>query len=104
METNPMGGTDLQARMQRIQDNLQMMHTYFDALFGKDLTPIFEMIDEHIEWLIVPTGDTLKGKEQIAKLASQPLGCFPRQDQDARERVCQRRLCLSGIPHSWCAD
>jgi ketosteroid isomerase-like protein len=69
MKTNPVSETDLQARMQRIEDNLQMMHTYFDALFGKDLTPILEMIDEHIEWLIIPTGDTLKGKEQIAKLA-----------------------------------
>jgi hypothetical protein len=43
MKTNSMSETDLQARMQRIEDNLQMMHTYFDALFGKDLTPILEM-------------------------------------------------------------
>ena len=70
MKTNPMSETDLQARMQRIEDNLQMMHTYFDALFGKDLTPILEMFDDHIEWLIVSTGDTLKGKEQNVKLAS----------------------------------
>jgi hypothetical protein len=42
---NPSSETELRARMQRIQDNLQMMHTYFDALFGKDLTPILEMID-----------------------------------------------------------
>jgi hypothetical protein len=40
MKTNPTSETDLQARMQRIEDNLQMMHTYLDALFGKDLTPI----------------------------------------------------------------
>jgi hypothetical protein len=39
MKTNPMNVTDLRARMQRIEDNLQVMHTYFDALFGKDLTP-----------------------------------------------------------------
>jgi hypothetical protein len=43
--------TDLQGRMQRIQDNLQVMHTYFDALFGQDLNPILEMIDDNIELL-----------------------------------------------------
>lgn len=77
MKSNPTSETDLQARMQRIEDNLQMMRTYFDALFGKDLTPILEMIDDHIEWLIVPTGDTLKGKEQIAKLASNHWAASP---------------------------
>jgi ketosteroid isomerase-like protein len=77
MKANPMSETDLQTRMQRIEDNLQMMHTYFDALFGKDLTPILEMIDDHIEWLIVPTGDTLKGKEQIAKLAPNHWAASP---------------------------
>jgi ketosteroid isomerase-like protein len=77
MKTNPMRETNLQARMQRIEDNLRMMHTYFDALFGKDLTPILEMIDDHIEWLIVPTGDTLKGKEQIAKLAPNHWSASP---------------------------
>ena len=77
MKTNSMSETDLQARMQRIEDNLQMMHTYFDALFGKDLTPILEMIDENIEWLIVPTGDTLKGKEQIRRLAPNHWAASP---------------------------
>ena len=77
MKTNPMSDIDLQARMQRIQDNLQMMHTYFDALFGKDLTPILEIVDDHIEWQIVPTGDTLKGKEQIMKLASNHWAASP---------------------------
>ena len=49
MKTNPTSATDRRVRMQRIKDNLQLMHTYFDALFGKDLTPILEMIDDHIE-------------------------------------------------------
>lgn len=31
--------SDLKGRMQRIEDNLQMMHTYFDALLGKDRGP-----------------------------------------------------------------
>jgi ketosteroid isomerase-like protein len=77
MKTNPTSETDLRARLQRIEDNLKLMHTYFDALFGKDLTPILEMIDDHIEWLIVPTGDTLKGKEQIAKLAPNHWAASP---------------------------
>jgi ketosteroid isomerase-like protein len=77
MKTNPTSETALRTRMQRIEDNVQMMHTYFDALFGKDLTPILEMIDDNIEWLIVSTGDTLKGKEQIAKLAPNHWAASP---------------------------
>lgn len=77
MQTNPMSETDLQARMQRIQDNMQMMQRYFDALFGKDLNIILDMLDDNIEWLIVPTGDTLKGKEQIAKLAPNHWAASP---------------------------
>jgi ketosteroid isomerase-like protein len=74
---NPMSETDLQERMQRIQDNLQMMHTYFDALFGKDLNPMLDLFDDHIEWLIVPTGDTIRGKEEIAKLAPNHWAASP---------------------------
>jgi ketosteroid isomerase-like protein len=79
MKTNldPAPESNVQARMQRIQDNLQMMRTYFDALFGKNLKPILDMLDENIEWLIVPTGDTLKGKEQIAKLAPNHWAASP---------------------------
>jgi ketosteroid isomerase-like protein len=79
MKTNldPTPESNVQARMQRIQDNLQMMRTYFDALFGKNLKPILDMLDENIERLIVPTGDTLKGKEQIAKLAPNHLAASP---------------------------
>jgi ketosteroid isomerase-like protein len=92
MQTNPhpMSKTDLQVRMQRIQDNLQMMQRYFDALFGKDLSIILDMIDDHIEWLIVPTGDTLKGKEQIAKLAPNHWAASPRGGQGTRypHRAC----------------
>ena len=50
----------------KVQENLSLMHTYFDALFGKDLSPILNMMDENIEWLIVPTGDVIKGKDAIA--------------------------------------
>ncbi len=64
-------------RMQRIQDNVQMMHTYFEALFSKDLSVILDMIDDNIEWVIVSTGDTLKGKEQIAKLAPNHWAASP---------------------------
>jgi ketosteroid isomerase-like protein len=77
MKTSPMSETDLRTRMQRVEDNLQMMRTYFDAHFGEDLAPILEMIDDHVEWLIVPTGDTLEGKEQIAKLASNHWAASP---------------------------
>jgi ketosteroid isomerase-like protein len=73
----PAAESDLKARKQSVQDNLQMMHVYFDALFGKNLKPILDMLDEHIEWLIVPTGDTLKGKDEIARLAPNHWAASP---------------------------
>jgi ketosteroid isomerase-like protein len=69
--------SDLKTGAQRIQDNLVMMQTYFDALFGKDLNVILDMLDENIEWLIVPTGDTLRGKAEIAKLAPNHWAASP---------------------------
>ena len=69
--------SDPQIRLQHIQDNLHMMHTYFDALFGKDLNRILDLLDDNIEWTIVPTGDTLKGKEILAKLAPNHWAASP---------------------------
>jgi steroid delta-isomerase-like uncharacterized protein len=63
--------------MTRIQDNLQMMHTYFDALFGKDLNKILDMLADDIEWTIIPTGDTLKGKTILAELAPNHWAASP---------------------------
>ena len=79
MKTNlsPAPESSVQARMQRIKDNLEMMRTYFDALFGKNLNLIIDMLDDNIEWLIVPTGDTLKGKAEIAKLAPNHWAASP---------------------------
>lgn len=45
------------------------MHRYFDLLFSKDLDSILSMIDDDIEWLVVPTGDVIIGKEAFAELA-----------------------------------
>jgi steroid delta-isomerase-like uncharacterized protein len=73
----PAPESDLQAGAQRIQDNLQMMHTYFDALFTTDMNPMLELFDQDIEWLIVPTGDTIKGKDEIAKLAANHWAASP---------------------------
>jgi len=73
----PVPESDFQARTQRIQDNLGMMRAYFDALFGKNLNVILDMLDENIEWLIVPTGDTLRGKAEIAKLAPNNWAASP---------------------------
>jgi ketosteroid isomerase-like protein len=79
VKTNPNPGpeSNLKARMQRIEDNLQMMHAYFDMLFTKDLNPMLDMFDQDIEWLIVPTGDTIKGKDEIVKLAANYWAASP---------------------------
>jgi hypothetical protein len=41
MKTNPnsVPESDLAARTQCTQDNLRMIHSYFDALFTKDMNP-----------------------------------------------------------------
>ena len=61
--------SDLKRRAGHVQDNMSLMQHYFDALFSKDLPPILDVLDENVEWLIVPTGDILKGKDEIGKLA-----------------------------------
>jgi ketosteroid isomerase-like protein len=45
------------------------MRRYFDALFSKDLSPVFDALDEQVEWLIVPTGDTYNGIDEIRNAA-----------------------------------
>lgn len=72
VKTNPNSApeSDVEARTKCIKNNLQMMHAYFDALFTTDMNPMLELFDQDIEWLIVPTGDTIKGKDAIAKLAA----------------------------------
>jgi steroid delta-isomerase-like uncharacterized protein len=75
--TNLASESDLDARTQCVKANLQMMHAYFDALFTKDMSPMFELFDQDIEWLIVPTGDTIKGKDEIAKLAANHWAASP---------------------------
>ena len=74
---NPAPESDVEARTQCIKNNLQMMHAYFDALFTTDMNPMLELFDQDIEWLIVPTGDTIKGKDAIAKLAANHWAASP---------------------------
>jgi len=74
---NPAPESDVKARMQTTEDNLQMIHAYFDALFTTDMSPMLELFDQDIEWLIVPTGDTIKGKDEIAKLAANHWAASP---------------------------
>ena len=74
---NPAPESDRDLNTQCVKDNLRMMHAYFDALFTKDMNPMLELFDQDIEWLIVPTGDTIKGKDQIAKLAANHWAASP---------------------------
>ena len=69
--------TNLYDRVRSIQRNMDLMRTYFDALFGKDLAPILDMIADDIEWTVVPTGDVLRGKQEIAKLAPNHWAASP---------------------------
>jgi ketosteroid isomerase-like protein len=41
------------------------------------MSPMLELFDQDIEWLIVPTGDTIKGKDEMAKLAANHWAASP---------------------------
>jgi steroid delta-isomerase-like uncharacterized protein len=68
---------DLEARERRVQSNLALMQRYFDLLFSKELDDMLELIDDDIEWLVVPTGTIIRGKEMFAAGAKQHWGATP---------------------------
>jgi hypothetical protein len=84
MKTNPTSETALRTRMQRIEDNVHRgltqgckHHRYEATTYGARSSPPRVLDPILIEWLIVPTGDALKGKEQIAKLAPNHWAASP---------------------------
>lgn len=64
-------------RERRVQDNLSLMRRYFDLLYTEDLDAVLELVDDDIEWFIVPTGDVINGKAQLAALATNHWGASP---------------------------
>jgi hypothetical protein len=60
-----------------VQDNLALMRRYFDLLYTKDLDAMLELVDDDIEWLVVPTGDVISGKASLAELAENHWGASP---------------------------
>jgi steroid delta-isomerase-like uncharacterized protein len=67
----------LESRERSVQDNLALMRRYFDLLYTKDLDARLELIDDDIEWLVVPTGDVISGKASLAELATNHWGASP---------------------------
>jgi steroid delta-isomerase-like uncharacterized protein len=68
---------NLAPRKRSVQHNLALMHRYFDLLFSKDIDAMLELIDDHIEWLVVPTGTVISGKQMLAAGAKQHWGATP---------------------------
>jgi steroid delta-isomerase-like uncharacterized protein len=60
-----------------VQDNLALMRRYLDLLYTKDLDALLELVDDDIEWLVVPTGDVIRGKASLAELAANHWGASP---------------------------
>jgi steroid delta-isomerase-like uncharacterized protein len=60
-----------------VQDNLALMRRYFDLLYTRDLDALLELVDDDIEWLVVPTGDVIRGKASLAELAANHWGASP---------------------------
>jgi steroid delta-isomerase-like uncharacterized protein len=68
---------NLEPRERSVQDNLALMRRYFDLLYSKHLDSILQLIDDDIEWLVVPTGDVIKGKASFAELAKNHWAASP---------------------------
>jgi steroid delta-isomerase-like uncharacterized protein len=47
------------------QENLNTMYKYFDLLWGKELETLLALFTDDVEYFIVPTGTTIKGKDQF---------------------------------------
>ena len=59
------------------QSNLDKMHKYFDLLFGKELEELLSTFADDINWFIVPTNTTIKGKAQFRKMAENHWAASP---------------------------
>jgi ketosteroid isomerase-like protein len=70
-------GVSLQLNESRMQANLATMRTYFDLLFSKNMDGLLDLVDPNIEWLIVPTGDVIKGKGAFETLAKNHWAASP---------------------------
>jgi ketosteroid isomerase-like protein len=68
---------NLRERESRIQDNMSNLQTYFDLLFSKNLDKLLDLIHPNIEWLVVPTGDMIKGQEEFIKLSKNHWAASP---------------------------
>jgi len=53
------------------------MLKYFDLLFGKELDELLSMFADDINWFIVPTSTTIKGKAQFRKMAKNHWAASP---------------------------
>ena len=59
------------------QSNLDTMHKYFDLLFGKEMDELLSMFTDDINWFIVPTNMTIKGKAQFRAMAKNHWAASP---------------------------
>jgi steroid delta-isomerase-like uncharacterized protein len=59
------------------QENLDRMHRYFDLLFGKEMDELVGMFADDIEWFIVPTNTTIRGKAQFLAMAQNHWSASP---------------------------
>ena len=61
---NPISDFDLRAR--RIQDNLALIQKFSEGFSIPDVDLFIEGMDEQVEWVLVPTGEIIRGKQEIA--------------------------------------
>jgi ketosteroid isomerase-like protein len=62
-------------------ENLHLIRTYFDALLGKNTKRILDMLDEHVEWFTVPTGEAVKGKAALLQVPPTDWSASPNRSK-----------------------
>jgi ketosteroid isomerase-like protein len=73
---------ELQDRDRCVQVNLTTLRTYFDLLFSKSVDKLLDLIDPNIEWLIVPTGELVKGRDAFVALAKNHWAASPNRTKN----------------------
>jgi ketosteroid isomerase-like protein len=63
-----------ESRKRGAAQNLALMRRYFALLYTKELHAVLDLVDDDIEWVIIPTGDIIRGKADFAKLAESHWG------------------------------
>jgi hypothetical protein len=57
-----------------ILDNMNIFRAFSEGMYNDNLEGFMEKIDENCEWVIIATGETFRGIDEIRQLALRSMG------------------------------